>query len=164
MSDDTKPGWNAEEIKRLAEFEQGSRERSAEIRAKRESRTGETVEFYEERDVTDPSRVYAPMERPEMPPEVEAKAGPEIGGGEVQPVQAEADEIDAQAVQSATASTEEMTRTEEIRAAARAEVEAAFVSEGIQQATARVEVDEARTAARLQIEAAFGHGGHEIER
>ena len=56
MSDDTKPGWNAEEIKRLAEFEQASRERSAEIRAKRESHTGETVEFYEERGTPAPNQ------------------------------------------------------------------------------------------------------------
>ncbi len=55
-------GWNKADTERLAEYEQGYRERSEAKLAKRES-TAERVEVVEERDVTDPSRVYTPRSR-----------------------------------------------------------------------------------------------------
>lgn len=75
-------GWNPDETDRLAAFEQASRERSAAIRAQREA-TAERVEVVEVRDVTDPSRVYTPLERPERQPLQEREASaPELAGGD----------------------------------------------------------------------------------
>lgn len=79
---DTPAGWNPAEAERLAAFEQASRERSAAIRAQREA-TAERVEVVEVRDVTDPSRVYTPLERPERQPLQEREASaPELAGGD----------------------------------------------------------------------------------
>ncbi|EPD7230930.1 hypothetical protein ACSDYK_004989 [Escherichia coli] len=79
---DTPAGWNPAEAERLAAFEQASRERSAAIRAQREA-GAEHVEVFEERDVTDPSRVYTPLEPQERPQARENEAeGPEIAGGD----------------------------------------------------------------------------------
>jgi len=75
-------GWNPDETDRLAAFERGSRERSAASRAQREA-TAERVEVVEVRDVTDPSRVYTPLERPERQPLQEREASaPELAGGD----------------------------------------------------------------------------------
>lgn len=74
-------GWNPDETDRLTAFERGSRERSAASRAQREA-TAERVEVVEVRDVTDPSRVYTPLERPERQPLQEREASaPELAGG-----------------------------------------------------------------------------------
>ncbi|EMX9375257.1 hypothetical protein AAH461_005972 [Pseudomonas aeruginosa] len=79
---DLPAGWNQAEAERLAAFEQASRERSAAIRAQREA-TAERVEVVEVRDVTDPSRVYTPLERPERQPLQEREASaPELAGGD----------------------------------------------------------------------------------
>src|SRR5690606_33475974 len=76
-------GWNPAETDGLAAFERGSRERSAASRAQREA-TAERVEVVEVRDVTDPSRVYTPLERPERQPLQEREASaPELAGGDV---------------------------------------------------------------------------------
>ncbi len=76
---DAAGGWNKADTERLAEYEQGYRERSEAKLAKRES-TAERVEVVEERDVTDPSRVYTPRESGEVAQEREADA-PELAAG-----------------------------------------------------------------------------------
>jgi|ThiBiot_500_plan_1041544.scaffolds.fasta_scaffold22520_2 hypothetical protein len=78
---DAPAGWDKATTEKLARFEQGSRARSAAERAQRES-SAEQVEVYQERDVTDPSRVYTPQEARERPQERQAEAErPELGGG-----------------------------------------------------------------------------------
>lgn len=64
-------------VKRLNEYEQGFREERIEAKAKRESKA-EIEEWVEIRDVTDPSRVYTPMERPKYE-QPEAVAEPDAG-------------------------------------------------------------------------------------
>jgi hypothetical protein len=51
-------------VERLNEYEQGFREERAEAKAKRESKA-EIEEQVEVNNVTDPSRVYTPQERPQ---------------------------------------------------------------------------------------------------
>lgn len=82
-ADSAPAGWDVGQAEKLAEFEQGSRARSASERAKRES-TGERVEVVSEIDATSPDRVYKPLERqaaPEIEQEEQEQDSPEIGGG-----------------------------------------------------------------------------------
>lgn len=81
-SDAATVGWDVGQAEKLAEFEQASRSRSATARAERES-TAEQVEFITELDVSDPGRVYKPLEPKAHNAEIEQdqKEGPELGGG-----------------------------------------------------------------------------------
>lgn len=67
-------------VERLNEYEQGFREERAEAKAKRESKA-EIEEQVEVNNVTDPSRVYTPQERPqyEQPGAVAEVAEPDAG-------------------------------------------------------------------------------------
>ena len=170
-------GWNKADTERLAEYEQGYQERSEAKLAKRES-TAERVEVFEERDVTDPSRVYTLREPGEVAQEREADVPELAGGGEA----AGYDEVQ----------TAEVVEEDPARAAAIAEVEQAFAGDsygheseaqlkaaeieaeavqftGMSQATQTAEVveeDPARAAAIAEVERAFSNPGHdqEIER
>lgn len=113
-------GWNPDDTDRLAAFERGSRERSAASRAQREG-TAERVEIVEVRDVTDPSRVYTPLERQEPQQTQEHEANAPAAGWEASQPLLDAAEVDAEILQR-----EAVAERNPERAAAMAEIEQAF--------------------------------------
>lgn len=67
-------------VERINEYEQGFREERAEAKAKRESKA-EIEEHVEVSNVTDPSRVYTPQERPQYEqPEAVAEVAEQDAG------------------------------------------------------------------------------------
>lgn len=163
------PGWDVANAKKLAEFEQSSRARSAVERGQRNDRA-ERVEVFEERDVTDPSRVYTPTEQSRD----QGAAERDGEGWTAQEGDIEAAELDAADVQAEGRTdleqAEEVERADpaafnDALEAARAEIEAAFpAAQTIEQDITPPPADP-RSAARAGIEAAFGHDDdQELER
>jgi len=178
-------GWDAAKVdqstvERIEAYEQKFRDERAAKRAEREARAEEVI-YVSEVDVTDPSRVYTPLDRQRPAQQEREESSPELGGGgdaanieDAQAEQAEQSEIEAAEI----AELEDVAQGAEIEVAepvaepaigwevSQPLLNAAEMDAEILQRKAIAEIDPVRAAARAEVERAFsGHDqGHEIER